>query len=129
MVWAASSPRPIISDCCAPAVPPTSGLCTLTPGINRAYDHFGFMTPVQMYRDRWECGHIVTAIFAVQATLLIPYIVIAVMGGGTTLNAVSGGVVPYWFGGLIVAAVVMSYVAGASARINSARPGQSTVVS
>ena len=70
----------------------------------------GFMTPVQMYRDRWECGHIGTAIFAVQATLLVPYIVIAVMGGGTVLNAVSGGVVPYWFGGLIVAAVVMSYV-------------------
>ena len=70
----------------------------------------GFMTPVQMYRDRWECGHIGTAIFAIQATLLVPYIVIAVMGGGTTLNAVSGGVVPYWFGGLIVAAVVMSYV-------------------
>ena len=70
----------------------------------------GFMTPVQMYRDRWECGHIGTAIFAIQATLLVPYIVIAVMGGGTTLNAVSGGVVPYWFGGLLVAAVVMSYV-------------------
>ena len=70
----------------------------------------GFMTPVQMYRDRWECGHIGTAIFAVQATLLVPYIVIAVMGGGTTLNAVSGGLVPYWFGGLLVAAVVMSYV-------------------
>ena len=70
----------------------------------------GFMTPVQMYRDRWECGHIGTAIFVIQATLLVPYIVIAVMGGGTTLNAVSGGVVPYWFGGLIVAAVVMSYV-------------------
>ena len=70
----------------------------------------GFMTPVQMYRDRWECGHIGTAIFALQAALLVPYIVIAVMGGGTTLSAVSGGVVPYWFGGAIVAAVVMSYV-------------------
>src|SRR6188768_3542208 len=34
----------------------------------------GFMTPVQMFRDRWECGHIGTAIFAVQAVLLIPYI-------------------------------------------------------
>lgn len=70
----------------------------------------GFLTPVQMYRDRWECGHIGTAIFAMQATLLVPYIVIAVMGGGTTLNAVSDGLVPYWFGGLIVALVVMSYV-------------------
>ena len=70
----------------------------------------GFMTPVQMFRDRWECGHIGTAIFALQAALLVPYIIIAVMGGGTTLNAVSGGAVPYWFGGLVVALVVMSYV-------------------
>jgi solute:Na+ symporter, SSS family len=70
----------------------------------------GFMTPVQMFRDRWECGHIGTVIFAVQAVLLVPYIIIGIMGGGTTLNAISGGYVPYWFGGAIVAMVVMSYV-------------------
>src|SRR5688500_14675817 len=70
----------------------------------------GFMTPVQLFRDRWECSHIGTAIFAVQAALLIPYIVIGVMGGGTTLEAVSGGRVPFWLGGAIVALVVMSYV-------------------
>ena len=71
---------------------------------------YGFMTPVQMFRDRWECGHIGTVIFAVQAALLVPYIIIGVMGGGTTLNAISGGLVPYWFGGALVALVVMSYV-------------------
>jgi solute:Na+ symporter, SSS family len=71
---------------------------------------YGFMTPVQMFRDRWECSHIGTAIFALQAALLVPYIVIGVMGGGTTLSAISGGTVPYWLGGAIVAAVVMSYV-------------------
>jgi solute:Na+ symporter, SSS family len=70
----------------------------------------GFMTPVQMFRDRWECGHIGTVIFAVQAVLLVPYIIIGVMGGGTTLAAVSGGLVPYWAGGGVVALVVMSYV-------------------
>jgi SSS family solute:Na+ symporter len=70
----------------------------------------GFMTPVQMFRDRWECGHIGTVIFAVQAILLIPYIVIAVMGGGTTLAAVSNGLVPFWVGGTIVSMVVMGYV-------------------
>src|SRR6266849_11211620 len=48
----------------------------------------GFMTPVQMFRDRWECGHIGTLIFVLQAALLVPYIIIAVMGGGTTLSAV-----------------------------------------
>jgi solute:Na+ symporter, SSS family len=69
-----------------------------------------FITPVQMFRDRWECGHIGTLIFAVQAALLVPYIIIGVMGGGTTLSAISGGWVPYWFGGALVAMVVMIYV-------------------
>jgi len=70
----------------------------------------GFMTPVQLFRDRWECNHIGTLIFALQAVLLVPYIIIGVMGGGTTLAAVSGGWVPFWLGGLVVALVVMSYV-------------------
>ena len=71
---------------------------------------YGFMTPVQMFRDRWECSHIGTVIFAVQAVLLLPYVIIGIMGGGTTLATISGGVVPFWFGGAIVAMVVMSYV-------------------
>jgi solute:Na+ symporter, SSS family len=70
----------------------------------------GFLTPVQMFRDRWECGHIGTVIFFAQAALLVPYIIIGVMGGGTTLNVISGGLVPYWMGGAVVASVVMSYV-------------------
>src|SRR6187402_3187318 len=52
----------------------------------------GFITPVQMFRDRWECGHIGTIIFVVQALLLVPYVIIAVMGGGTTLSVVSNGI-------------------------------------
>ena len=71
---------------------------------------YGFMTPVQMFRDRWECSHIGTLIFVVQAAMLVPYIIIGIMGGGTTLYTISGGVVPFWFGGAIVAMVVMSYV-------------------
>jgi SSS family solute:Na+ symporter len=71
---------------------------------------YGFITPVQMFRDRWECSHIGTVIFAAQAALLVPYIIIGVMGGGTTLEVISGGLVPRWFGGAVVALVVMSYV-------------------
>jgi SSS family solute:Na+ symporter len=70
----------------------------------------GFMTPVQIFRDRWECTHIGTAIFALQTVLLLPYVIIGVMGGGTTLSAVSGGRVPFWLGGAVVAVVVMTYV-------------------
>jgi SSS family solute:Na+ symporter len=57
-----------------------------------------------------ECGHIGTVIFAVQAALLVPYVIIGVMGGGSTLAAISGGWVPYWLGGALVALVVMGYV-------------------
>jgi len=70
----------------------------------------GFITPVQMFRDRWECSHIGTVIFAVQAALLVPYIVIGVMGGGTALGAISQGAIPYWAGCALVAVVVMGYV-------------------
>jgi SSS family solute:Na+ symporter len=70
----------------------------------------GFITPVQMFRDRWECSHIGTVIFAVQAALLVPYIIIGVMGGGTALRGITGGLVPYWLGGAVVALVVMGYV-------------------
>src|SRR5262245_31214420 len=70
----------------------------------------GFITPVQMFRDRWECGHIGTVIFLLQAALLVPYIIIGVMGGGTSLYAISGGRVPFWLGGAVVAMVVMIYV-------------------
>ena len=70
----------------------------------------GFITPVQMFRDRWECSHIGTVIFVVQAALLVPYIVIGVMGGGTALGAISSGAIPYWVGCAVVAVVVMGYV-------------------
>ena len=69
-----------------------------------------FMTPVQMFRDRWECRHIGTVIFIVQAALLVPYIIIAVMGGGTVLRAITNGFIPYELGGAIVSSVVMAYV-------------------
>ncbi len=70
----------------------------------------GFITPVQMFRDRWDCGHIGTVIFVVQAALLVPYIIVGMMGGGTALAAISGGSIPYWLGAALVGAVVMSYV-------------------
>jgi SSS family solute:Na+ symporter len=71
---------------------------------------FGHMTQVQYLRDRWDCGAIGTFYFALTAAMLIPYIVIAVMGGGDTLETVSGGKVPFAAGGALVALVVMGYV-------------------
>src|SRR5436190_17123545 len=46
---------------------------------------FGHMTQVQFFRDRWECSGIGTTIFALTAAMLVPYMIISIMGGGTVL--------------------------------------------
>jgi SSS family solute:Na+ symporter len=71
---------------------------------------FGFLTQVQFLRDRWECSGIGAFLFVITAAMLVPYIIIGVMGGGKTLEALSDGLVSYEVGGALVALVVMSYV-------------------
>jgi len=70
----------------------------------------GHITQVQFLRDRWESGGIGTFIAIVTALMLVPYIIIGVMGGGSTLETISGGQVPYAIGGAIVAITVVAYV-------------------
>ena len=73
---------------------------------------FGHQTQVAFFRDRWECDSIGTVIFAVCAVMLVPYMIISIMGGGTVLAQLSnsGGadspLIPYWLGCAIVAVVV-----------------------
>jgi SSS family solute:Na+ symporter len=73
---------------------------------------FGHQTQVQFFRDRWECDSIGTVIFALSAAMLVPYMIISIMGGGTVLENIStpkgshDALIPYWLGCAIVAAVV-----------------------
>src|SRR5271154_4309661 len=73
---------------------------------------FGHQTQVSFFRDRWECNHIGTVIFALSAAMLVPYMIISIMGGGTVLAniSVSGPdhqpIIPYAWGCAIVAVVV-----------------------
>ena len=72
---------------------------------------FGHQTQVAFFRDRWECDTIGTIIFAVCAAMLVPYMIISIMGGGTVLAHLSeqgtnGPLIPYWLGCAIVAVVV-----------------------
>src|ERR1700693_4786141 len=63
---------------------------------------FGHQTQVQFFRDRWECDSIGTLIFALSAAMLVPYMIISIMGGGTVLQEIStakdaaGPLIPYW---------------------------------
>src|SRR5271170_4487862 len=71
---------------------------------------FGHQTQVAFFRDRWECNHIGTVIFALSAAMLVPYMIISIMGGGTVLSEISTEngqpLIPYAAGCAIVAVVV-----------------------
>jgi Na+/proline symporter len=71
---------------------------------------FGHMTQVSFFRDRWECSEIGTFIFLLTAAMMLPYLIISIIGGGTILEALTNGHINYAFGGAIVALVVMGNV-------------------
>jgi len=73
---------------------------------------FGHQTQVAFFRDRWECDTIGTVIFALSTLMLVPYMIISIMGGGTVLAHLSdaGGtrppIISYPIGCAVVAVVV-----------------------
>lgn len=71
---------------------------------------FGHMTQVAFFRDRWECSGIGTFLFALTALMLLPYLIVSIVGGGTILEGLTGGLVNYHLAGAIVALVVMGNV-------------------
>src|SRR5450631_343263 len=71
---------------------------------------FGHMTQVAFFRDRWECSFIGTIIFALSSLMLLPYLIVSIVGGGTILESLTGGIVSYHAAGAIVAIVVMGNV-------------------
>lgn len=70
----------------------------------------GYLTQIQFLRERWNSDAVGLIMFAALIGFLIPYLLIGVMGGGITLNEITGGRVPEWVGGLMVCAVVLAYV-------------------
>jgi len=71
---------------------------------------YGYLTQIQFFRDRWDSSALGLILFVVLLAFLLPYLLIGVMGGGTTLNQITGGLIPEWLGGLIVCGVVLIYV-------------------
>ncbi len=70
----------------------------------------GFLTQVQYFRHRYDSDGLGLVLFAVLIALVVPYLLIGVMGGGITFHQITGGQVPEWAGGLLVCAVVLTYV-------------------
>ncbi len=70
----------------------------------------GFLTQVQYFRARWGSDALGLLLFVVLVTLVVPYLLIGVLGGGFTLAQITGGAVPGWVGGLLISVVVLCYV-------------------
>src|SRR5512135_571900 len=96
---------------------------------------FGHQTQVAFFRDRWECDTIGTVIFALSALMLVPYMIISIMGGGTVLAHLSdvGGtrppIIPYPVGCAVVAVVVTLGVYPGRPRGNVCDDNQHTTLS
>lgn len=70
----------------------------------------GYITQVQLFRDRWDSNALGLLLFVVLVMLLVPYLLIGIKGGGLTLSLITGGSIPEWVGSLTVGGVVMAYV-------------------
>jgi len=70
---------------------------------------YGYMTPGDMYGDRYESPAVAVILFILLVYYTIPYLVISIIGGGLVFAAMTKGLIPYWLGALIVVAVTFGY--------------------
>ncbi len=74
---------------------------------------FGYVTQVQLVRDRYGSDALGTLLFAVVVALMLPYLLIGVKGAGDVLSVLTGGSgagLPAWAGSLAVCVVTYVYV-------------------
>ncbi|RMF75852.1 MAG: sodium:solute symporter family protein, partial [Planctomycetota bacterium] len=82
---------------------------------------FNYTTQIQFFRDRFESDGLGLVLFPALVGLVIPYLLIGVIGGGTAIQTITrgalpgvfastGGGVPFWLGALLICAVVLTYV-------------------
>lgn len=77
----------------------------------------GFVTQVQLLRDRYRSDLLGWLLFPVLVLLVLPYLVIGIQGAGSTVAAITkgvwtdGGGLPPWLTGAVVTSVVLFYVA------------------
>lgn len=73
----------------------------------------GFLTQAEFLRARYQSNALGLVLFIVLITLLLPYVLIGVKGGGDVLNALTGGPaegLPPWAGSTLMCAVIFAYV-------------------
>ena len=84
----------------------------------------GYTTQVQFFRDRFQSDGLGMLLFPILVVLVIPYLLIGIQGAGITVAAVTKGAfptlfvdaagqpagIPPWLTGVVICAVVLTYV-------------------
>jgi SSS family solute:Na+ symporter len=82
---------------------------------------YGYVTQIQFFRDRFESDTLGLLLFPVLVGLVIPYLLIGLLGATSVVQsltrgafpeqfAATGGGVPPWLSGLVIAGVVLCYI-------------------
>ena len=71
---------------------------------------FGHITPGDLFNHRYDATHLGTLVVVVMTVWTVPYILLGAMGAGLAFAGLTGGLVPYWAGALLVLVVVFLYV-------------------
>ncbi|MCA9244298.1 MAG: sodium:solute symporter family protein [Phycisphaerales bacterium] len=82
---------------------------------------YGYVTQIQFFRDRFESNGLGLVLFPALVGLVIPYLLVGVIGGGKSIEAITAGAlpavfaatkggIPFWLGSGVVCIVVLIYV-------------------
>ena len=96
---------------------------------------YGYVTQIQYFRARFETKAFGYLLFPILVLLVIPYLLIGIIGAGKTIAGVTGakitpkgtipgvfpewtdnGAIPPWFTGLVISAVVLTYIFAGGSR-------------
>jgi len=81
----------------------------------------GYMTQIELFRDRFESNGLGYLLFPILVGLIIPYLLVGLLGAGSFIGGVTrgafpdvfaatGGAVPPWLTSLVICGVVLSYI-------------------
>jgi len=81
----------------------------------------GYMTQIELFRDRFESNGLGYLLFPILVGLIIPYLLVGLLGAGSFISGVTrgtfpeffastGGAVPPWLTSLVICGVVLSYI-------------------
>jgi SSS family solute:Na+ symporter len=71
---------------------------------------FGHITPAQVVNHRWNSRYLGVLVTGLFTFWTVPYLLVGVQGAGIVFESLTEGVIPYWAGGLIIVAIVFTYV-------------------